>query len=343
MKKWTIVVVVALMGLLLVFQYLNDKNAGPGKPPPGGQPASGEAQGVSLPPEVSDPAQNLATMPSSSAMSADVTLDMEGAKTACEGGSIRDILAAQGKTWGSKADHGISAVLTRADEEKMAVWVDKFVLCKALANRDPEVCSYSTASSAYRKYSPKAVCLSAVNDIASMAYLAGMNNQISACEWLLKDAIEDFPNSGIKNISTADFCAAAAKGPEGICAALPALNARDCPRMFPAKASDCSGDRDCLENLELYKGVKAGDPSKCGSENVEFCKGYFGKGPSCADFAGEASKLYCDALAKAKTTSLQALKERKAEEQRLKEERAQKDKLIEEINKRIREDKTKKK
>ncbi len=340
MKKWTIIVVVALMGLLMVLQYLNNKKAGTGQPVPGNPPPATDSQGVALPPDAAGGLpQNLATTPSS-VMSSDVMLDMEGAKTACEGGSIRDILAAQGKTWGQKADHGLNAVLTRADEEKMGVWVDKFVLCKALSNRDPEVCNYSTASSAYRKYSPKAICLSAVNDIASIAYLAGLNNQISACEWLIKDAIEDFPNSGIKNIATADFCSAAAKGPEGLCAALPAL--KGCPKMFPAKAADCGGDRDCLENWELYQGVKTADPARCGSENVEFCKGYFGKGPSCAEFAEEASKLYCAALGKAKENSLQALKDRKAEEARLKEERLQKDKIVEEINKRIREEKGKK-
>lgn len=339
MKKWTVVVAVALMGLLLVFQYLNDKKTGGDKPVTGGQQTAEDTQGVSLPPDASGPPQNLVVTPPG-VMSSDAMLDMEGAKSACEGGTIRDILAAQGKTWGQKADHGLNAVLSRADEEKMSVWVDKFVLCKALSNRDPEVCNYSTASSAYRKYSPKAICLSAVNDIASIAYLAGQNNQITACEWLIKDAVEDFPNSGIKNVATADFCAAASKGPEALCAALPDL--KGCSRMFPSKASDCGSDRDCLENWDLYRGVKDADPSRCGKENEEYCKGYFGKGPSCAEFADEASKLYCAALAKAKENSLQALKERKAEEQRLKEERAQKDKIIEEINKRIREEKGKK-
>lgn len=332
MKKWAILVVVVLMALLLGLQQLSKRNKDNGAMPAVPAP-SAEQTGVSLPPEAAEAGRPpLGSQYPAGAMGADI-FSVQGTSVACEGGSINDILEARGKTWGPKADAAHSPVLSAADTEKMSLDLSKYVACEAFAGRDQSLCGYAPEEMKARGYTSKE-CSDALNDFLAMEYMTGKRDDIAACAWILSDAMEDWPDSGLKNLSTGDFCPVAAKGMENICAGVPSISRKDCPKIFPAVKSDCGGDKDCLENLALYTAIKTADAGKCGGENAEYCKMYFGKS-SCKTLASSASKEYCSGLAKATKNSLAAIKER-AEAQRLKDlEKAEQEKLLQQINKEI--------
>lgn len=306
----TIKILAIVLGVLLVLLFMLRKSEKM-EPAPTWQGAPAqheEPAGVSLPPEAS-------------------VSDEDADVAACEGGSITitDILASQGKTWVLSADSSRYSVIKGSDAEKISAALDEYVTCKAFDSRDPEMCRYASKSSAIRgkpqsQIADGAACVSTLKDFFAMEYMAGKRNEISACEWLMSDTAYDYPKSGIKGISSAEFCPVAATGMENICAGLPALNKKDCRKIFPARESDCGGNYDCLEDFGLYMAVKTDNPAKCNAEMRNYCRMFLSKSKvSCSNLAATAGKVYCSALAKARESSPQGMKEKK-EAEKLKEQ-----------------------
>ncbi len=308
-----------------------------GGPQPGpAEPSAQAQQGVELPPP--PPADGAAEPPPPPpASSAYSLLDMDGAAAACENGSVADIAAAEGRTWGRKADAAVFHVLSRKDSESALSLFNKYVTCAAFKRGDTAVCGFGADFGGGEGPSFRYDCESAMKELSAMAYMAGRTRSSAACAWFLSESAADYPRSGLDKLSAGDFCAAAAGGMEGLCAAFPSIEPAACRKAFPAAAGDCAGDRDCLETLALYQAVRNSDYTRCPAESRDECRLFLNReGLSCAAPAAAASKAYCEGLARAKENSFITLRSRHEAAKKAREEAEARESQIREINERIR-------
>ncbi len=325
MKKWIILTAVVLMGLIMGLQYFSKRHKAD-QVVPGAAQQPGEPAGVSLPAD----AGNIPAYPAGDSTNFGV-LSSLGAERACEGGSINEIVESKGKKWGPGATSKENIGIKGSEIEKVEAALGDYFTCAALVTKDLNLCSYGPANKRASGPTIKMPCDSVLKEMLFAYYMAGKYTDSNICALMVTTA-----DSELKGLTPGEFCPVAAKGMENICAGLPSINKKDCLSIFPARESDCGGDKDCVTEYNLYQAVKKGDPAKCPSAYRTACDLFFTKSQSpCSDFALKASKLYCSYQEKSKENSLEKMKEKREAEQRTEQERVAREKTIEEINKQI--------
>ncbi|HAH31627.1 MAG TPA: hypothetical protein DCL44_04870 [Elusimicrobia bacterium] len=332
MKKWTVLVFIALLGLILGLRYLSKKNEAKVEQNAGMQLS--EPVGVALPQGVNtySPSGSVASSPADSS-----ALDAAASKGACEGGALNDILSSHGVSWGYSTK---GVVFEPSETEKIYEALENYFSCEAVAMDDMAACGPLTTDSGdkgdVRFSNPRYKCSDSANRVLFKAYMAGMHGNASACaSFLAGDSVKDI------KLDTVEFCNIAAKGMENICVGLapflPASKKAECLTVFPAKKTDCSGKEFCLDNYKIYSAIKARNPGQCPEKYRPACEAFFSKRQaSCSNLITKASKLYCSSLAVLKKKQASGMflseQEKKDAEIRKKEE----ERIMQEVNKNAR-------
>ncbi len=362
MKKWTILVIVALAAVLLAMQYLMERKRGP-VPGPAGQPAPSEQIGVALPPgatayELPEAADNyVPEAAGGSAYGSPIYLPFiqSAYKGACEGGSLKDMISTHGSYWGFFA-RGVAFNLDETN--KMYGMLSDYVACSAAARLDISLCdslpgaSQGGAVSVSQESSPNYLCREKTSRLLFEAYLSGNMTDASYC----RIGLSTWDKADLDRFSVPDFCAALAKGPA---AAEPFLMKAFAPTppdakariaaAFPMSEGDCRKDQDCLVTYGLYSAMKSGRAQACPKSYQPQCRALLDRSTvPCDKLLQDMSRFYCGAVERVKKLSGGFIgltqDQFKAEIEKTKAARAQEEsmrkemkKLDEEVNKRAKE------
>jgi len=120
---------------------------------------------------------------------------------------------------------------------------------------------------------------------------------------------------------------------------------------FPEKAADCRKDQDCMSRYSTYAALKSGNGAACPKGTDAHCKALIERSVEpCDKVLQDMSQFYCATVAKVKKATggyiglskdelkleLAKLKAQKTEADDMKKEQ---NKIMEEVNKRVREQK----
>ena len=288
MKNWMIATLVVLMGLILTLQWLNKKN----EVKLIGMPASQPAPMVETPAKSSLPAGYMAAMPTRQPLAQ--VPEPDGSKGSCAGGTLNDILAAHGYTWGYLS----GVVFEQRENEDLTVALERYFACQVVSLESPGACGNLSSNEApWRvRNSPRPAtegCLEHADPVLFAAFMAGKHSDPSSCERSLR-RVKSFPLESLDKI-----CQKFSQGQENFCARGNGEMDKKCRGAYPAKESDCAGSKKslCLDRYLLYTAMKAGDSSICPSEYRASCEAFLSKKPSnCSGLAMKASSLYCSSL-----------------------------------------------
>jgi len=359
MKKWTILGIVALAAILLSVQYVLDKKktaiqAG------GGMPAIEEPVGVALPEGATSymarQAENV--MPEAGgAVYGSISLPtiQTVSKGACEGGSLREMLATHDKYWGFFA---WDTPFTQAETQKMYALLADFVACHAAARTDVTLCDSLPGPAEKKGYkvtlemTPSNTCRKKTTNLLFESYLAGNIQGDSYCRL----GLSGWDQGDLARFSVPEFCGVLAKGPENAApfllkafAPTPPEAAARLAMDFPVKEADCRKDGDCLVKYNIYKSLKSGRSQGCPKEYVPHCQALTDRSTaSCEKLLQNMSEFYCSSVKRVKKVTggyigmtkeeiaadIERTKAAKAEGDNIK--KAQ-DKALEEVNKRVKE------
>lgn len=334
MKKWGILVVVVLGGLLLVLQYFTDKDArrefsssGPGQEQP---------IGVALPPSATFYAapQTSDFYPggTESSESLPQPAGLGPYTGACEGGSLEEMRASFGTYWGIVAPN---SPFLPADTDKMYELMNNYVGCLALARNDINLCdSLPTEpkqdgveppdAKLRRKYACRGLYGPLLDTDSS-----GNVKSIDSCYTTLPDGRKEPDLSRLE-------CKIALKRPRG-------------PMRWPTSKAACAGDTECLNMLSLHLAAKSGKVSECPrTADRRLCEALITRSERpCEELVRDMSKFYCAAVVRAKKANggfigvsqeeIKAIVARKKLEQAEADRRKQEDeKTLADLNKNVR-------
>lgn len=305
MKKWQVLAAALLLALGAGFRLLQQrKSAGQAALPPVHVLPDGQA----LPEDTTQyyvPEEFLSVPPRSGApvtYGALPTIKNEiYDRGLCKGGSLNEILSSHGRVWGYEAQHGAF----RAHEtEEMYALVGRYLACVGLARRTPSYCDYLPGldSGGSRKMdrfeTPNYRCQEYYMDVAFHGFAAGREKSDEACRMVLRGS----NLSEGRQVPGKDFCEAAAKGLENVCASFEGrINRHElgqCRRLLPAGKNDCGFDGPCLSRLSVYRALKAGDAAACPEEYRGLCGSYLSNSEaSCSVILVKVGATYCDFLA----------------------------------------------
>lgn len=349
MKKWIVLVVVVLLALVAAVQLAYRKKAAP---VPGRAPAGQEEpHGVALPAEASKPVEQQLPGGRVTASGTYGALPSVAGPLAqrelCKDVNLNRIMADHGSVWGMATKY---AAFTSQEDKQVYDALSLYFSCTALAHRDVGDCDYLPGEGAGLKYyaSPNYACRFGYTEVAFQAYMAGLEKDESACDlFLMSDVVKGLA------LPRAEFCQLAAKGMPGVCRGIggmvPADAAADCRTEFPASASDCGGQQQCLEYYKIYNALKAGRAADCPPGLKPLCEAYTRKDTmACLPLLDKVGKAYCGALTglikksggypgkspEEVKTLLAAEAEKKKEEERILKENKQQET---EVNKRVKE------
>ena len=278
MKKWGILGLVILGGLILGLQYYINR----AEKTTGMLPRSGQADqvGVALPPAATDYVMpeysgNNAALGTGNYESLSVPTAQSAYQGTCPDSSLAGILAAHGKTWGYFAPKS-NLILEVKDSELLYKSVNAYVECLAAARSDIGLCEtlpakYATAglnNSALPvknrpESNPALDCRIRTSKLMFDAYLLGKTTEFSVCE--ASRIFWDEPSR--EKIPLQAYCQAASKGVESarefIIKAEPEYPSDAVKKVYPVSKADCAGDPKFLFNFSLYSAIKSGKASAC--------------------------------------------------------------------------------
>ncbi|HNW44827.1 MAG TPA: hypothetical protein PKI19_10010 [Elusimicrobiales bacterium] len=354
MKKLTVGILVALMGVALSLQWYNKKKEAkltdPGVPAARFELSSIPLgiSGPSLPQQVTATRQPLGPVKGP-----------DGSKGVCAGGTLNEILAGHGSTWGYlpdgvALDGGKTEILTEALED--------YFTCRTASLVEPLACGSLSANvpsedSKHSSKSARDTCQKISDDILMAAFMAGKHKDVSVYKRFIgRFSYADFSKNPEK------YYPIFSNGQENVCrlgAKASGYMYKGCREAYPESESDCAHAAKpglCWNRYWLYTAMKTGNPEICPLKHRVACRAYLLKSPSaCSSLALKASSLYCadlkilkkkedetrrqEARAEADRRQAEEGKRWAAQEQwglKLAEEHKAEQKMLEETNKRIR-------
>jgi hypothetical protein len=356
MKKWSVLVIIVLCGLLLSLKFLSRKNSAELSVPVA--PAQ-EESGVALP-----AAATGYVAPETAPAAATVVPYVEGAGDynglmlpplarayagACQGGSLEDMRSTHGRYWGYFAKN---IPFSFEDTRKMYDYTASYVACSAVARGSVELCSSlpGEASAGGMKVDGKMSvsyqCKDKANPILFLAYLAGKNKSTADCY----SALAGLNQKILSKVSVSDLCDAASRGmgplKKYLMKAIPDRE-RKIRMMFPDSRSECDGSQDCLDSLAAYTAIKDANPSECPRGVRALCEAVILRSADpCAAVVRDMSSFYCATVEKVKkahggcigmtSQDIQATMEKtKADKKLADQQKAENDKIQAETNRKI--------
>lgn len=288
MKKWVILVLVVLGCAMLALQYLMNKKT-PGAGPaattaqlgPDGVPLPAGATGYSETPFVA-PVGNFNDDPTR----LDIPIIPSDYKGACEGGSLREMLATHNKFWGPLAKE---TPFSQNDTRQMYSFVGDYVSCVAIARDNALICdmlppgppSEAGPKDGATQVSPadrsrikpsrnnlRYDCRKRVNPVLFLGYMAGKSKNPDSCNNILSG----WKPSTLARISATDFCAAASKGLDAVNDYMQKIMSGKQKKVkkgdrgkqrFASSESSCGGNKECINGAKLYNAIKSGSVSQC--------------------------------------------------------------------------------
>ncbi len=362
MKKWSILIIVALAAVLLAMQYLMEKKRA-AVPAAGPQAGPAEQLGVALPAGATSyqlPAAVDNYVPEAgggAAYGSAIYLPFiqSSYKGACEGGALNDMLATHDKAWGFFA---AGTTFSTDETSRMYAMLSDYVSCNAAARTDVSLCDSlpGAAEKDGRKINaeitPNFTCRKKLSSLFFEAYLAGNIQGDSYCRL----GLTDWDKEDLAKVSVPELCGALAAGPAGAAPFLLKAFAPAPPEapariavQFPQNSGDCRKDQECLAKYALYSALKNGRAQDCPKAYQAQCRALLERSTiPCEKLLQDMSKFYCGAVARVKkaTGGFVGLTpdQIKAEIEKAKAAKAQEDvtrkemqKLDEEVNKRARE------
>ncbi len=353
MKKWGILGLVILFGLLMFLRFLSKKAEAPSNMPPVTPPE--EAAGVALPPGAT--AQTMAETPIASSYVSgagdynDLMLPKMFSKYdgACKGASLEEMRATHGRYWGYFAKY---SVLTPEENKKLYEYTADYVACSALARNDSDMCgalpgeAEADGIKVDSRMSVSDKCKKRADPVLFLSYLAGKVKSSNSCYAV----VSGWKPKILAKISMPALCDAASKGiiptREYALSVFPDQK-RKIMSLFPDSKSSCGGDAECLASFALYSAIKDGNASECPAAKAAFCEAVITKSPSgCETIVKDMSKYYCRVIARGMKVTNGRLgmspDEIKADIAKVEEDKKYKetqkkevDKITEELNKRI--------
>lgn len=289
MKKWTVLIFVLLLGLLLGQRQLNKKNELPKQEVlPSAQVP--EQIGVPLPPGAvaSIPAYSPTDevrFPTGPAAAANKEIAV-AEPLMCANGSIKEMMASEGKTWGRTVP--LSPRLPDPDiAEKLYGVMGNYLSCKAAATGDLGACKplpTSTTRTDLRRN-----CVQDANKVLFSAYMLGKTKDREICDAFVANSLVG------ATLDRAEFCSAASKGLKSLSKQPIFSGKKKFP--IPLNREGCNGSEACLSSFGVYEAIEAGNPSQCYGAQRQHCEAYLRHSQlPCADLAREASMMYCSYL-----------------------------------------------
>jgi len=350
MKKWVILVLVLLGGLLLSLQYFINKGEKKGAVRTG---TPTEELGVALPPASTGFVMPEATYTEGAGDYNNLVVPklLTQYKGACAGGSLDEILLAHNKLWGYFVPKA-NAAFEFKESETMYGFMKDYTACVAAARADVTLCDTLPAEintdlvKIPRDLGLRRQCRRLATPTLFAGHLLGKANDASICQATL----DDLQPQALARINVTDYCQASDKGLTSFRAYLfkvmpdPSA-AKEINRSIPSSKSDCSGDASCLSRGLTYEAIKSGDASACPAANQAPCAGFITKSAfACEAVIKDMSKAYCASVERIKKKSggyvglskeemmadIEQIKLKKAEEDRQKKEA---EKLLQEVNK----------
>lgn len=351
MKKWGVLGLVILGGLILALQYRINKSEKTVVVPP--QPVPADQVGVALPSAATgyQPAGPSNTAAARNYSSISVPTAQSAYPGACPDASLAGILAAHGTNWGHSVPKE-NVALEFKENEMLYDFLGDYAACVAVARADIGVCDTlpgepdTEGVKDLREMSLYARCRKKTGGMMSYAYWAGKVSGTGLCNALLAG----IPSKMAEKVSHPDFCAAAAKSQAAardfMYNSLPDKKQQDkIRRALPDSNEPCDGKADCLQRRILYKAIKDGKASACPRAHSPHCEATISRATlPCEAIVKDMSKAYCEAVERIKKKSggfigvsrdemqsrIAQLKARKASEELQKKED---EKLLIEINK----------
>jgi hypothetical protein len=360
MKKWGILAVVVLCGLLLALQFLSKKNTLKTSAPAPAAAASEEI-GVALPaaatgyisPEAPKAPETAAVPRLEGAGSYNdlmlpaLSSPYEGA---CPGGSLDEIRATHGRYWGYFAKN---IPFSFKDTQKMYGYVASYVACSALARGSEDLCGSLPGEASVGdtkiagNMSVSYQCKAKASPLLFRGYLTGKNKTLMNCY----STLDGMHQKAVAKLSVNDLCEAASNGllplRKYLIGAIPGRD-RKIKALFPDSRAECGGDQECLDNFAVYTAMKDGTASECPrGEDKPLCEAaILHSAESCGEIVRDMSVFYCATVAKVKKANggrigmtpkeIQAEVDRtKAEKKQADQEKAANEKKQAEINAKI--------
>ncbi|HNW44829.1 MAG TPA: hypothetical protein PKI19_10020 [Elusimicrobiales bacterium] len=311
MSKWMIGVLVVLLGLMVALQWVNKKNesrlATSELQPPAPITAAATKEVSAIPKDFSSVAttrQPLGPVPGP-----------DGAKSACQGGSLNELLAAHGVAWG----YIPNVLFSQGDTVKLTNALEEYFACQVVSAETPGACSYLSANEPFTaSLSAVKSCQKRADYVLFPAFTLNKFSDMSTCarriNWTFHPDFSDQPEK---------YCPVLAQGMEKFCTGGGEYQ-KKCKEGFPTELSDCGKIQkdsnipfNCVNRQKIYAALKANSPDLCPALYRPLCAAFLSKSAAkCSSLAMKASNLYCSGLA-----NVSKLEEnKKAEERRLLEE-----------------------
>ena len=310
MKKWGILGLVILGGLIVGLQYyINKGEKAKGLQTPSGP---GDSVGVALPPAATGyvPPESSYNTAAGNYNDLSVPAAQSAYKGACPGGSLAEILAAHGKIWGYFVPKANIAFEWK-DNETIYKFLGDYAGCVATARADISVCDTlpgelnSDMAKIPLDSSLYAQCREKSGTWLGYSYLAGKIKGRDSCN----AALAGIPQRKLARFSLPDLCEAAAKGPDAarelLLKAMTKEKHRKAIKMrLPGSKASCAGNADCLNRFNLYNVVKDGKISACPRADAAYCEAVITRASTpCETIVRDMSKAYCASVERIKKKS----------------------------------------
>jgi hypothetical protein len=311
MKKWGILGLVILGGLLLGLQHYINKGEKT-QSVMQSQPGQANQVGVALPPDATGyvPAESSYNTAAGNYNDLSVPASQSGYKGACPGSSLAEILAAHGKIWGYFTPKS-SIAFEFKDNEVIYKFLGDYAGCVATARDDISVCDTlpGELNTEMAKIpldgSLYTQCRKKAGTWLFYSYLAGKIKGRDSCN----AALAGIRPHVVARVSLPDLCEAAAKGPDAarefLLKAMPKEKHRKTiMRKLPESKASCAGNADCLNRFNLYSIVKDGKVSACPRADAAYCEAVINRASTpCEAIVKDMSKAYCASVERIKKKS----------------------------------------
>ena len=308
MKKWVILILVILGGLLLALQYVARRNEKAMVMP--ARTAPSEQQGVALPASSTNYASSDMAM-SGDSNSYQSSLFLPAVQSsyigACQGGALEEMRRTHGRYWGVGSR---DAAFNFDETMKMYELVGNYVGCVAVARQNLSLCDTlpeelsSDSKKVDSAFTPRQRCREQAANMLFEAYMAGKVSDPVYCQTVVSYWLPE--NSA--RISVADFCKAAAGGMKSagdyLAQFMPSKYKSQRDKAMPPTRSACAGDDQCLAIFDAYTAVMNGNADACPRSSNGYCEAAITRVTApCEGIVREMSKDYCSYVERVKKAS----------------------------------------
>jgi hypothetical protein len=357
MKKWTILVIVVLAGILLALQYVVEKKKSAVQSG-GAMPALEEPVGVALPEGATTymarQAENSMPEVGGAVYGSIVLPTIQTAyKGACEGGSLREMLGTHDKYWGFFA---WDTPFTQAETQKMYGFLADYVACHAVARTDASLCDALPGPAEKKGYkvtldmTPSFKCREKTVEVLFAGFRSGLVKEDFSC----RATVSSWAPEYVAKVSVPELCSKLSVGRKDAAAYLLEIFKQPGAEEwinagFPIKEAECKKEDNCMKRYVLYNGINTGKPQKCGADYAPHCQALAERTTvPCDKILQNMSEFYCASVKRVKKVTggyigmtkeeiaadIERNKAAKAEADTVKKEQ---EKAQEEVNKRVKE------